>query len=44
MIRRPSPFGGITFGIHPMQDLLWLALVGGLFAATIAYVRLCDEA
>jgi len=27
-----------------MQDLLWLAVLGGLFAATLAYARLCDEA
>jgi len=27
-----------------MQDLLWLAIMGGLLAATLAYVRLCDKA
>jgi len=27
-----------------MQDLLWIALLGGLLAATLAYVRLCDNA
>jgi len=26
-----------------MQDLLWLAIIGGLAAATFAYVRLCDR-
>ncbi|WP_268760328.1 hypothetical protein [Altererythrobacter sp. Root672] len=30
--------------VPPMQDLLWLAVLGGLFAATLAYVRLCDVA
>lgn len=28
----------------PMQDLIWLAVLAGLFLATLAYVRLCDEA
>jgi len=27
-----------------MQDLLWIALMVGLVAATLAYVRLCDAA
>jgi len=27
-----------------MSDLLWLALVVGLFLLTLAYARLCDEA
>jgi len=27
-----------------MQDLLWIAAMGGLLAATLAYVRLCDNA
>ncbi|VVT14753.1 conserved hypothetical protein [Sphingomonas sp. EC-HK361] len=27
-----------------MQDLLWIAILIGLAAATLAYVRLCDEA
>jgi len=27
-----------------MQDLIWLAVLGGLFAATLAYIRLCDQA
>ena len=27
-----------------MQDLLWLAIVGGLLLLTLAYVRLCDKA
>jgi len=26
-----------------MQDLLWLAVMAGLLAATLAYVRLCDN-
>lgn len=30
--------------VPPMQDLLWLAILGGLFAATLAYIRLCDQA
>lgn len=27
-----------------MTDILWLGVLGGLFAATLAYVRLCDGA
>jgi hypothetical protein len=27
-----------------MQDLLWIAAMAGLLAATLAYVRLCDNA
>jgi len=27
-----------------MQDLLWIAIMAGLLAATLAYVRLCDNA
>jgi len=27
-----------------MQDLLWIAIMVGLVAATFAYVRLCDNA
>jgi len=27
-----------------MQDLLWIAIMVGLVAATLAYVRLCDAA
>jgi len=27
-----------------MQDLLWIAIMVGLVAATLAYVRLCDNA
>jgi len=27
-----------------MQDLLWITIVGGLLALTLAYVRLCDKA
>jgi len=27
-----------------MQDLLWIAFMLGLVAATLAYVRLCDHA
>jgi len=27
-----------------MQDLLWIAVMIGLVAATLAYVRLCDQA
>ena len=29
---------------HTMPDLLWIAVTLGLAAATLAYVRLCDEA
>jgi hypothetical protein len=27
-----------------MDDLLWLAIIVGLTAATLAYVRFCDDA
>jgi len=27
-----------------MQDILWIALVLGMLAATLGYVRLCDNA
>jgi len=27
-----------------MQDLLWIAIMIGLVAATLAFVRLCDNA
>jgi len=27
-----------------MPDIIWLAVLGGLFLATLAFVRLCDEA
>jgi len=27
-----------------MQDLLWIAIMVGLVAATLAYVSLCDNA
>lgn len=29
---------------HAMQDLLWIAIMIGLPAATLAYARLCDNA
>jgi len=27
-----------------MDDLLWISIMVGLLAATLAYVRLCDNA
>jgi len=27
-----------------MDDLLWILVMAGLVAATLAYVRLCDQA
>jgi hypothetical protein len=27
-----------------MGDLLWIAIIAGLAAATLAYIRLCDNA
>jgi len=27
-----------------MQDIIWIAITLGLTAATLAYVRLCDNA
>lgn len=29
---------------QPMQDILWITIMAGLVAATLAYVRLCDNA
>jgi hypothetical protein len=29
---------------HAMQDFLWILVAVGLLAATLAYVRLCDNA
>jgi hypothetical protein len=31
-------------GVPSMPDLLWLAILAGLFLATLAYARLCDKA
>jgi hypothetical protein len=31
-------------GARTMQDILWIAVMLGLVAATLAYVRLCDNA
>ncbi len=28
----------------PMNDLIWLGVLAGLFLLTLAYLRLCDEA
>ncbi|WP_294047606.1 hypothetical protein [Sphingomonas sp.] len=30
--------------VRAMPDIIWLAIFGGLFLATLAFVRLCDEA
>jgi hypothetical protein len=30
--------------VAPMQDLLWIAVMLGLVAATLALLRLCDAA
>jgi len=27
-----------------MQDIIWLSIIGGLSALTLAYARLCDKA
>jgi len=27
-----------------MQDIIWLSIIGGLAALTLAYARLCDRA
>jgi len=27
-----------------MPDLVWLALLGGLFILTLAFIRLCEKA
>jgi hypothetical protein len=31
-------------GVTAMTDLMWLAILGGLFLVTLAFVRLCDAA
>ena len=36
--------GGVAGKGPNMPDLLWLAILGGLFLLTLAFVRLCDEA
>jgi hypothetical protein len=38
-VAAPHWFTGV-----PMQDLLWLAILAGLFLLTLAFVRLCGEA
>ena len=34
----------ITARERIMQDIIWIAVMTGLLAATLAYVRLCDQA
>jgi len=29
---------------HIMQDLFWIGIILGLVAASLVYVRLCDDA
>ena len=29
---------------NPMNDLMWLGVLAGLFLLTLAYARLCDDA
>ena len=53
---RPRTFTGITpsyrsdaalprpSGLFFMSDLLWLAVLAGLFLLSLAFVRLCDAA
>jgi hypothetical protein len=31
-------------GDNGMDDIIWLTVIAGLAAATLAYVRLCDAA
>jgi len=38
-----SVLRGVT-GTLLMEDLLWIAVMAGLVAATLAYARLCDNA
>jgi hypothetical protein len=40
-IRALSLPPGDTF---PMTDLLWLAILAGLFLLTLAFARLCEKA
>lgn len=35
---------GLQLGDSSMTDILWLAVLAGLFLLTLAYVRLCDNA
>jgi hypothetical protein len=32
----------VSRGASSMQDIVWIAIMLGLLAATLAYVRLCD--
>jgi hypothetical protein len=45
---RPPELPGATRRValrrRAMQDLLWIATMAGLVAATLAYARLCDHA
>jgi hypothetical protein len=34
----------LSFRCTIMQDIIWVAAMLGLLAATLAYVRLCDHA
>ena len=44
-LMRPAPSTARqTTGFDAMTDLLWLAATGGLIAATLGYIRLCDGA
>ena len=43
MMRLPNGQSSI-FREDQMQDILWIGLLLGLLAVTLAYVRLCDNA
>jgi hypothetical protein len=40
----PFPACSLNHGCITMQDILWIATMLGLLAATLAYVRLCGRA
>jgi hypothetical protein len=40
----PRPATDALRECNNMQDLLWIGIILGLVAASLAYVRLCDDA
>jgi hypothetical protein len=41
---RAASRGQRLAGATPMQDLLWIGIILALLAASLGYVRLCDDA
>jgi hypothetical protein len=44
MAALPNSLSSRDDGVTSMQDLFWVLAMLGLLAATLAYVRLCDNA